>query len=320
MEPSSNISISSTSDCKILIVEDEYIIANDLEIILNAAGYPVIGIAKSVSKARALIDEERPDMVLLDIYLKGGETGIELAKQLEVSNIPFIYTSANDNQSVLEAIKDTNPSGYIVKPFRKKDILTAIQVARTVHTSGSKLTDNEIKVLQNALIENLSGTENWNDRILTSARLIQKYVPFDLLTIRSHTPTDANIFNYHRVGFDDYQILSVQAVQKKSSSPMGLEMITSAARPPEGLSLYSQKSLDELCQSDKYIELLVKTFKLNSALMMSFKSSDTELLSISFLSRKQEIYKPYHQQLLENIRSALRSMAERIMSQQALFQ
>ena len=93
MQSSSNLSISPASACKILIVEDEYIIANDLEIILHDAGYPVTGIANSVTKALVLINQQRPDMVLLDIYLKGIETGIDLAKQLEEINIPTALVS-----------------------------------------------------------------------------------------------------------------------------------------------------------------------------------------------------------------------------------
>lgn len=62
--------LSSTSTCQILIVEDEYIIANDLGLILRVAGYPVLGVADSVAEALTLIARQRPDMVLLDIYLK----------------------------------------------------------------------------------------------------------------------------------------------------------------------------------------------------------------------------------------------------------
>src|SRR6476469_8125992 len=115
-------SFSLATDCQVLIVEDEYVIANDLELILGQAGYPVLGVAESVAEALALIKQQRPDIVLLDIYLKGKSTGIDLARQLEEKNIPFIYISANDNRSVLEEVKTTQPIGYIVKPFREKDI------------------------------------------------------------------------------------------------------------------------------------------------------------------------------------------------------
>ena len=115
---------------KILIVEDELVVARDLRRILHRIGHRVTGIAGSAEKARTLILEERPTLVLLDIFLKGEETGIDLALTLRKDNIPFVYVSANSSQQVLEAAKSTNPYGFIVKPFREKDLLVTIDIAR----------------------------------------------------------------------------------------------------------------------------------------------------------------------------------------------
>ena len=115
---------------KILIVEDELVVARDLRRILHRLGHRVTGIASSAEKAMALILEERPTLVLLDIFLKGKDTGIDLAFVLGKDNIPFIYVSANSSQQVLEAAKRTSPYGFIVKPFREKDLLVTIDIAR----------------------------------------------------------------------------------------------------------------------------------------------------------------------------------------------
>ena len=213
MQPSTTRPFSSAASCQILIVEDEYIIANDLQLILHAAGYPVMGIARSVAKALTLIEQQRPDVVLLDIYLQGVETGIDLAQQLNALNIPFIYISANDNQRVLEAVKATEPSGYIVKPFREKDVLTALEISRYRHSHSVELKLREEKALQIALTEALSETENWEKKLLTAAQLLQAYVPFDFVTIRHQRQVTTHYFNYYRVGFDEYQTLSVQDIQ-----------------------------------------------------------------------------------------------------------
>jgi response regulator of citrate/malate metabolism len=111
---------------KILIVEDEFIVANDISIILENAGYYVCGIADSVDEARELIAKYRPQLVLLDIHLKGRLTGIDLARELGEENIAFVYLSANSNQKILEEIKTTNPQGFMVKPFREKDLLQSL--------------------------------------------------------------------------------------------------------------------------------------------------------------------------------------------------
>ncbi|MBL7780107.1 MAG: sigma-54-dependent Fis family transcriptional regulator [Saprospiraceae bacterium] len=124
---------------KILLVEDEFIVANDLRHLLQKAGYSVCGIADSVSEARKLIREEQPDLVLLDIILNGRQTGIDLASELNEAQIAFVYLSANSNQSILEAAKITQPYGFLVKPFRDKDILVALDIAWYRHEQTLKL-------------------------------------------------------------------------------------------------------------------------------------------------------------------------------------
>ncbi len=86
---------------KVLIVEDQFVEANDLQLILGKAGYEVCGIARSVPIAQEIIKKEKPGLVLLDIFLKGKQTGIDLAKQLNEDNIAFVYLSANSNEEVL---------------------------------------------------------------------------------------------------------------------------------------------------------------------------------------------------------------------------
>src|SRR5476651_236178 len=120
-------------DGKILIVEDEFIIASDLRMILEGAGYEIAGIAASVPKALEIIKLKRPAWVFLDIYLSGKLTGIDLAKILVKMNIPFIYVSANSNQSVLRDARMTKPYGFLVKPFREQDVLVTLDVAKYRH-------------------------------------------------------------------------------------------------------------------------------------------------------------------------------------------
>jgi two-component system, NtrC family, response regulator HydG len=121
---------------KILVVEDQFIEANSLKKILEGAGYHVCEIARSVEKALAILDKEAPGFVLLDIFLQGALTGIDLAYLLRERNIPFIYVSANSNQSTLQAAKATRPYGFLLKPFRKKDVLVALEIGQYLHEHG----------------------------------------------------------------------------------------------------------------------------------------------------------------------------------------
>jgi len=114
---------------KLLIVEDQFIEANNLKLILKKENYLVCPIARSVPQALEIIEKEIPDLVLLDIFLDGPETGIDLARILQDKKIPFVFLSANTNKQTLSAAKATNPYGFLVKPFRKKDVLVMIDIA-----------------------------------------------------------------------------------------------------------------------------------------------------------------------------------------------
>ena len=113
-------------DINVLIVEDEFLVANDLRVILKQAGYKVTGIAASVDEANENLQKHIPDLVLLDIRLKGKLSGIDFARKLRAENIAFVYISANSSQKVLEEAKSTEPYGFIVKPFREKDLIESI--------------------------------------------------------------------------------------------------------------------------------------------------------------------------------------------------
>ncbi len=118
---------------KILIVEDQFIEANNLQMILEKEGYRVCAIARSVPIALEIIESEKPDLVLLDIFLQGNLTGIDLARKLREKDIGFVYLSANSNKKTLDEAKITRPYGFLVKPFREKDILVTLDIAWYLH-------------------------------------------------------------------------------------------------------------------------------------------------------------------------------------------
>ncbi|HTF30042.1 MAG TPA: response regulator, partial [Flavitalea sp.] len=118
---------------KILIVEDQFVEANNLRLMLEHAGYKVCTIARSVPVALKIIEKECPELVLLDIMLQGELTGIDLAKGLRTRNIAFVFLSANSNKPILALAKATKPYGFLVKPFRDKDVLIMLDVAWYLH-------------------------------------------------------------------------------------------------------------------------------------------------------------------------------------------
>jgi DNA-binding NtrC family response regulator len=118
---------------KILIVEDQFIEAKSLNVILTNAGYSTCTIARSVTAALSIIEKEKPDLVLVDIFLQGEGTGIDLGVILNQKNMAFVYLSANSNRQILEQAKPTRPYGFMVKPFRARDVLIMLDVALYLH-------------------------------------------------------------------------------------------------------------------------------------------------------------------------------------------
>ena len=115
---------------KILIVEDEMIISDDIASMLESQGYDVTDQVLSYDEATASIQNNLPDMVLLDINLQGDKDGIHIAKYInDTHKIPFIYTSSLSDESTIARAKETNPSTYLVKPFQDEQLFAAIEIA-----------------------------------------------------------------------------------------------------------------------------------------------------------------------------------------------
>ena len=115
---------------RILIVEDEYIIANDIQTSLENMGYEVCGMAASGKKALTLTKELSPDLILMDIMLKGDMDGIETAAMIrETYDISVIFLSAYSDDGILDRAKQTLPFGYLIKPFRDRELKAAIEMA-----------------------------------------------------------------------------------------------------------------------------------------------------------------------------------------------
>ncbi|MTI21969.1 response regulator transcription factor [Fulvivirga sp. RKSG066] len=118
------------STYKVLIVEDELIIAEDLKSILLELGHEVCGLAISAREALVLLETHSPDLVLLDIQIKGGMDGIDLASEIRAQyKTPFVYLTSHADPTTLQRAKETNPYGYLVKPYQEKDINATIEIA-----------------------------------------------------------------------------------------------------------------------------------------------------------------------------------------------
>lgn len=252
---------------QILIVEDQFVEADYLRLLLEAAGYGITGIARSVPDALQLIETQKPDFVLLDIFLKGKQTGIDLAKLLAADNIPFVYLSANSNEEVLNAAKETQPYGFLVKPFREKDLLVALEIARYRHTHSLEARYHKEGTLRKLLKNIIADSGTWIDKILRVAAALQSYIPFDLLTVGFDNMEQGKCSL--RIGFEEYQVIGL----------------------PE-LSTITGKTKAALIAQPSQEALLARTFQVRSRL---------EVHKICLYSRRPDAYTPEQAELLEGL-------------------
>jgi two-component system cell cycle sensor histidine kinase/response regulator CckA len=132
------------STAKILVVEDEYIVAMALEKSLEHMGYVVAATADSGRAAIEKASETRPDLVLMDIRLKGPMDGIEAGATIHTRfDLPLVYTTAYADEDTLQRARITEPYGYIIKPFDDRDLRTAIEIALHRHRADKKVRDSE---------------------------------------------------------------------------------------------------------------------------------------------------------------------------------
>jgi len=128
---------------KILIVEDEIIIAKNIEKSLVNFGYQVLGIILSGAEVIKKIESLKPDLVLMDIKLNGNIDGIEAAQAIKHLGIPLIFLTAFMDQRTLEKAKKTEPFGYLLKPFEDRILFTTIETALYKNLSDKKIKEKE---------------------------------------------------------------------------------------------------------------------------------------------------------------------------------
>jgi two-component system, LytTR family, response regulator LytT len=125
---------------KVVVVEDESIVAKDIQNSLKNMGYGVPAVVSSGEKAIEAVHKFRPDLVLMDIMLKGEMSGIEAAKIIKDRfDIPVIFLTAYADEDTLDKAKPSVPYGYVIKPFKEKELETTIEMAINKHIQDTEI-------------------------------------------------------------------------------------------------------------------------------------------------------------------------------------
>lgn len=278
---------------KVLIVEDQFVEADYLRMMLTKAGYTVCDIARSVPEALEIIKTEKPALVLLDIFLKGKLTGIDLAKQLKEDNVAFIYLSANSNEKILAAAKATEPYGFLVKPFREKDLVIALEIAFYRHEqSREAMWRTEMKV-QKALNQIAATGGRWMDQLVATAGALQQYMPFDCLAVkfkaRACDPFSGCLLL--RTGFDEYQTIGAEEFSVISRlKAEDIEQLLKHTPDDAEAGWYNGEELSALFPLHPMKALIARTFGYCSNMVFPFSAAGSYAFSLSFFRKVPDGY------------------------------
>ena len=234
---------------RILIIENEQIIAMDIHNRLLEMGYEVAAIVSSGEEAIVKAPELRPDLILMDIILGKGMDGIEAANRIHAKhNIPVIYLSSNITENRMEQIKTTNPFGFITKPFEDKYLRLTIEMALYRHQMEEELSRNEEKY--RTILENieegyfevdLAGNFTFFNDALCGLAGLPKNELLGMNNLRYVNPETAKkmyeTFNeVYRTGkpamVDDYEIIRLDGIEK--SIALSTSLIKDSSGNPTG--------------------------------------------------------------------------------------
>ncbi|TRZ43796.1 sigma 54-interacting transcriptional regulator [Robertkochia solimangrovi] len=267
---------------KLLIVEDEFIVANDLSLILKKAGYIVTGIAGSVRSARDLIEDSRPDMVLLDISLHGKLNGIDLARELNEKFIPFIYISANSNRTILEEAKSTRPNGFIVKPFREKDVLVTLEIAFYHHQHSLEYWAGQYRSLEDRLQKLVASSDR--DQ-MSVVRAFQSVIPFDFCYIDTFSKGDST--GYLRIGFNEYQKLGISEIRNITKVSFTNEADRILPKAPQ---ILDDHKILAIGNDGSVHSVMIDHFRLRSVMILPLLTDQSPVGCVYFYSRLNEAF------------------------------
>ncbi len=178
------------ADTRILIVEDEDIVASEIQSVLTYLGYSLIERAVSGEEAIANVENCLPDLVLMDIMLQGEIDGIQTAKLIHKRwDLPIVYLTAHDDESTLQQAKVSDPFGYILKPFKQRELHIAIEMALYRHRTEQRLRDLN-RQLQEASRHKSDFLANMSHELRTPLNAMIGYTSLTLNAVKDSLPPE----------------------------------------------------------------------------------------------------------------------------------
>ena len=303
---------------KILIVEDEGIIADDIANVLRKKNYEIIGICPSGKKALEAIEKKIPDLVLMDIMIKGDIDGVQTADLIkERIDAPVIYLTAFPDDNTIQRAKITDPFGYILKPFEERELYTNIEMALYKHKAVVE-TKNRQRILE--ILTNFDEVVSK----LSSFLVVSKSVNFINNYLNIGLPL-AYIYNKKN---SEYQIYCPEGMENVIESDKALRKDTMMSEfqsvksffLSDNLSMYSKYKFEKRLIDKKYksaalfpLELeneQIGFFALFSKSGETITEKDRNLLSLLITRLQSALYNARLYESLQESRSRLKTFSD----------
>ena len=294
---------------KVLIVEDQFIEADYLRQMLITNDYAVCGLATSVAQAEEILKEEKPTFVLLDIFLKGKETGIDLAKRLQQKRIPFVYLSANSNEEVLAMAKATHPEGFLVKPFQKQDLLVTMEIARYRH--NHLVESNSIKeaAIRQEISDLFKRAHSLHTQLESVPRVLQQFLPFDFITMDYFDPDSRqhHVIRMLRIGYDEYQQIGDTELKNIiGNRPIKLSTVRDESPLLDDVVVFNEEHFRKLLQTSPVKKSYAAAFDLQATLSLPLNVG-VRRFQLGLYSKRPNAYHAEHVGLAKSLRASLES-------------
>ena len=141
---------------KILVVEDEAITSLELTRMLKRWGFEVVGDVVSGQEALDMARDLKPDLIIMDIHLKGDMSGVDAAKEIsKIYDVPIIFLTAHGNQAIISKAKEVKPVHYIIKPYRENELRFAVESGLEKHKIFTEMKNSDLSY--RAMAKNIPG-------------------------------------------------------------------------------------------------------------------------------------------------------------------
>ncbi|MCD9017688.1 sigma 54-interacting response regulator [Parachryseolinea silvisoli] len=302
---------------KVFIVEDQFAEAHNLQIMLEKAGYEVCGVERTAEGALAAIERLAPQLVLVDIFLKGPATGIDLAKKLHEKNIAFVYISANFDNEILSTAKETQPYGFLIKPFRERDMLVTLEIANYRHTFNVESRQKKVSLIENQFVELLGGDGGDSDEyLLEVCQILQQHIPFDLMLVNTFSNAYAGIqTGYQRIGYQEYRKVDPERYAGiVGSSASGFTALSNSVPFFKQATIYNEEQFEVHAAQSGLVQQITETLQVCSCLYIPINYYKGHLVQLCLYHQKPNAYGVDHLALVYHLNNVLREIAQKVVT------